>query len=153
MKNIIYLSIVAVVFLCSCKGNSFLNQRYTHFAHSKDKQQHKIMAQPGRETVSQTVAQQIVPAGESMLASAEPKAAETTQAVQMTAGNNLAKATPLQKVKQALENPVKAAKAKTLFKSKKADASDAQSHKGLISGLIGLILYIVVSAVVIAAII
>lgn len=37
MKNIIGFSILFSIVLCSCKSNSFLNQRYTNFTHSKTK--------------------------------------------------------------------------------------------------------------------
>ena len=37
MKNIIGFSILFSIVLCSCKSNSFLNQRYTNFSHSKAK--------------------------------------------------------------------------------------------------------------------
>ncbi|MEO6302090.1 MAG: hypothetical protein ABIP51_02850 [Bacteroidia bacterium] len=34
MKKIIYLPIIALIILCSCKDNSFMTQRYTKFGHS-----------------------------------------------------------------------------------------------------------------------
>jgi flagellar basal body-associated protein FliL len=152
MKSIIYLSIVTVILLCSCKGNSFLSQRYTHFAQGNAKKQHHEPAiQESRKSASQAVAQQLISAAGNLQET--PQQAMVSPAVQIPKASSLVKINTLQKVKQALENPIKAAKARAMFQEKKADAGAIQSHRGLISGLIGLILYIVLSAVVIAAII
>jgi hypothetical protein len=151
MKSIIYLSIVAVVFLCSCKGNSFLNQRYTHFAHGPaKKQQHELAVQQARESASRPVTQQLISTGENLGTEAS-QPAMAVPSIQIPENGKGVRTGPLQKVKQALEHPIKGAKAK--FQEKKTDMAASQSHRGLISGLIGLILYIVLSAVVIAAII
>ncbi len=37
MKTIIYLPLIALIVLCSCKSNSFMKQRYTNFAHASTK--------------------------------------------------------------------------------------------------------------------
>lgn len=37
MKKLIYLSLVAIVVLSGCKGNSFITQRYTKFGHASHK--------------------------------------------------------------------------------------------------------------------
>lgn len=40
MKKLIYLSLVAIVVLSGCKGNSFMTQRYTKFGHASHKTSH-----------------------------------------------------------------------------------------------------------------
>jgi len=37
MKKVIYLSFITLIFLCSCKTNSFTQQRYTKLGHSSHK--------------------------------------------------------------------------------------------------------------------
>lgn len=37
MKKLIYLSLVVIVVLSGCKGNSFMTQRYTKFGHASHK--------------------------------------------------------------------------------------------------------------------
>lgn len=153
MKNSIYLLIVAVVFLCSCKGNSYMKQRYTHFGHGPKKSVNHDVAT--RHT-SPAEVQQAAPS-----VAVEESAAPTSVVVETSSAPTEQVATPkegsrsisLKQAKQLVTGAVKNAASKASF-NKKKDASDAlQSHRGLLSGLIGLILYIVISAVVIAAII
>lgn len=154
MKNITYLFIVAVVFLCSCKSSSFLNQRYTHFGHGHAKKQQQDIAVSGLQQKTLRVTEQAVPAAEQVRIETPQSVTAAMPAVQLPETCDQQQTTALQKVKRALAGPVAAAKAKAAFQQKKTDAGASQSSfKGLITGLIGLVLYIVLSALVIAAII
>ena len=151
MKNIIYLSLIASVLLCSCKGSSYMKQRYTHYGHGAKKTVELVAVMKsdvkvGKNELASQVA--MVPENDpSPLASANvtDKQNVTKQTV-----SNLSHRVQLPKVKdlsRLVTSPsVHVAKANM----EKQNAS--QAHRGLIFGLIDLALFIIIVAVIVAII-
>ena len=154
MKTSIYLFfIAAVVFLCSCKGNAYMKQRYTHFGHGAGKKSTEAVAAHRKAAPVQQPVAEIVMNAQAPVQSAAQVEAPTAPTEQVAAPKESAGPVSLKKAKQTISGAIKNTAATAGF-TKKKDASDASaSHRGLLSGLVGLVLYIVISAVVIAAII
>jgi hypothetical protein len=154
MKTMNYLFIAAAILLCSCKGSSYLKQRYTHFGHGTAQ---SVAHQPASAIVDHAQAKAL-PVQEVQEASVEKTTIMITgpesNAQEMTlvaSVENKLQSSPAKNFSRLLSLPV--SKAKAEFQKKREQASEVQSHRGLISGLLGLILYIIFCAVVIAAII
>lgn len=153
MKTMNYFFIAVVILLCSCKSSSYLKQRYTHFGHATAK---SAAHQPAPATVDHAQAKALsisevnVEKVEKTMMITAPET-NTREMTLVASAENKLQASHAKNFSKLLTVPV--SKAKAEFQKKKEQTSEAQSHRGLISGVLGLILYIILCAVVIAAII
>ncbi|MCD6068105.1 MAG: hypothetical protein K0S33_2931 [Bacteroidetes bacterium] len=160
MKNYIYLTILAVAFLCSCKSNSFLSQRYTHFGHSskKSEQQKPAVTEP-KEQVSIAAA----PA-KTEIAKETPKPAEELASEKENTAHNKSANAKADENETSTTNGLRAEqKSKSLpgivihssqrLLKAAQDQQRAASQRGLLFGVINFLFSIIILVVVVALIV
>ncbi len=123
MKKSIYLLIVSVVFLWSCKGASYMKQRYTNFGHGASKSSNHAVA--AHHTVpAQQVAACSVAVEEGVQTAAAGKAPATPTTEQVAAPKESTRPASEKQAKQLVSNALKNATTKAGFEKKKG-TSDA----------------------------
>ena len=151
MKNIIYLSLITAVVLCSCKGNSYMKQRYTHYSHGSKKASQEAVAVKAspKTTMNEMTAAEIVPQENSQqpLASVDNRVTERSVAKQASSKTNSFQLPKIKDISRMVTLP-----SQKLTKNSTDKQNAAKAHKGLIFGLIDLALFIIIVAVIIAAI-
>ena len=160
MKNIIYLSLV-IILLTSCKGSSFLKQRYTHLGHSVVKN-----TAPKKSNTKQEVAKNnsIAPtekSNEQSVVITQQKSTEIPVKVENETKIVNAAPAPVFKNKklQAIYERANVLKLDTKkeigFNSKKLNSEDKKvsAAMGVINKVLKIILLILVLAIVVALIV
>lgn len=159
MKNLIYISLVAIIVLSGCKGNSYLTQRYTKFGHSHNKNS------AGGPTVRKVDKVQVInteKALEANSANEEPISCSNSASIK----ESLVKPTQRLLIKSENEKSVESSQTsltkvetvntdnkKTELKSKKSFKEKTESAKRIIGTLFKIVLYIIILAVVVGIII
>ncbi|MBL7918743.1 MAG: hypothetical protein JNJ40_00425 [Bacteroidia bacterium] len=153
MKKIIYLPLLILIGLCSCKSNSFTKQRYTHFSNNSGK--HAIA-----KKTSNRSDKVVVENDETTIEPSEPGYVETASA---------SKTNPVLIVKENLFDPLKTKiseaniallneqaqtfeHSKTVFKNKKSETNKNNTKK-IIGTVLKIVLWVVILAVVLGLII
>ena len=152
MKKIIYLPLIALIALCSCKSNSFMKQRYTNFAHHNHKTINKEKA-----NVPDTSATGII----------EPETFTTieTESAMASGNNDISKenilaaepalaefntyALPIYKASSLFKKTSESLDHNTLVKDKKVTKQKSQLAHRIIGTLLKIVLWIIILAVVV----
>jgi hypothetical protein len=149
MKTIIYLPLIALIFLCGCKSNSFMTQRYTNFGHAGHKNTiaKKHIVKPER-SLDETTKEE--PIEYTQIASASETGPvlfirETLLKPIKTNFQNINDSITKQQAGQ-VEN------SKTEFKSKKAIEKNRSAAQRIVGTLLKIILWIIILAVVVGVI-
>lgn len=153
MKKIIYLSLLIVIGLCSCKSNSFTKQRYTHLSNTSCK--HAIAKKTSNRSDKVVVENE-----ETTIEPSEPEYIKTASA---------SRTNPVLIVKENLFDPIKTKideanigllneqaqtfeHSKTEFKNKKSETNKNNAKK-IIGTVLKIVLWVVILAVVLGLII
>jgi len=149
MRTLIYLPLIALIVLCSCKSNSFTKQRYTNFAHHSNKS--KITKKQVNQ-LENTIAEPV-----------ETNVAEYPQLA------GAAETGPVLFVKENLIKPLKSKlqsgdlkitktenkeveNSKSEFKNKKTLQKQSSMAQRIIGTLLKIVLWIIILAVVVGVI-
>jgi hypothetical protein len=156
MKTTIYVSLLAIIILAGCKGNSFMTQRYTNYGHAH----HKASAENKTTTVA--AKQKATPLVKAM--QAEPVVVETSgdliaqanavpqketvanKPVSKTTSQKREVSEPDQSIKLLTEKPGKFAALKQIGKKEQIRTT---AHKGIIGTTLEIVLFIIILAIVI----
>lgn len=148
MKKLIYLSLVAIVILSSCKGNSFITQRYTKFGHTFHKTCYteKTLAKTSSPVIAENNSEtEIAKNGE-----AEPVSATSNS---FLTKENILERIPVQIFPNGLKltktEGLEADDSKHVYKSKKTFEQKKQTAKKVIGTVLKNVLWIVILAVVV----
>ncbi|MDP1801369.1 MAG: hypothetical protein Q8L81_08455 [Bacteroidota bacterium] len=148
MKNLIYLSLIALVALSACKGNSFMTQRYTKFGHASHKTNYAEKA----------VAKTIGPASAENSSETEFVTNTETEPVLASSNPSSVKENILERIAvQIYPTGLKLTKSETfdtedskqVNKSKKT----SQEKKSVVQKVIGTVLKIVLWAIILAVVV
>ena len=155
MKTFTYPIICIALFLCSCKNNSFLTQRYTNFDHGTRKstvakiESHKQAPHVAKPTADQTTVETEV--------SLADKGAENRDVLESPVNENagssetdLSSKTFTNNAHKTFIDDVKLSSERVL---KNAYKNATVAKRGLIFGIINLALFIVICVLVVAGIV
>jgi hypothetical protein len=153
MKNLICLSVLLVIILCSCKSSSFLNQRYTNFGHGKTKTSSITTTKKMDVVASNTVTKksEILKDGVNAKLVCENN---------ITAKNSDASAQKIKTLHKSFKRPTafaakqfKTITAKHLQVQKEKKSKDVNVYKGTVSKILKIILAILILAIIVGIII
>ncbi len=144
MKNLIYISIIAVL-LSACKSNSFMTQRYTKFAHHASKISAREKAIVRTEPLTDQQPEFLQKAETPVVASANNNFAKEDIILAYPAAGqfNNARSTITNKETENLEH------SNTVVKEKKVNGQKHQVAKRIIGTLLKIVLWIIILAVVV----
>jgi hypothetical protein len=160
MKNFMYLSILAVLFLCGCKSNSFTTQRYTHFDNNTSKGSLKKPATQDEKPAAAYVASAAGPHSlyisdvfDTYTKPVEEAAAEKENAKQHSVFTGASKnSSGFHSISAGFPVKVFKSSAQRVIKAGMKQQAKAARH-GLIFGIINLALFIVLCVIFVAGVI
>jgi cobalamin biosynthesis Mg chelatase CobN len=150
MKKLIYLSLVAIVVLSGCKGNSFMTQRYTKFAHASHKTNHtekaivKTQAPVSAENNPET---ELVKNVET-----EPVSASSNSSIKENILERIAVQIYPTGLKLTKSETLNTEDLKQVNKSKKTSQEKKEAAQKVIGTVLKIVLWIVILAVVVGVI-